>query len=469
MDTHHWWGFAGVQDAWGPMAFARQSEVDAPREGVSRHVDPAVSWEKGFPWDDLGLPRWHGNPSYPTHFEMPLPSRPAPQAVWTLRELGHDLVQSPPRGPDDPRVAELEGVARRLLEIAAKLHVSGFRLGLVHPRNVLFVRGTGGREVILPDLGFTVASTTYDADWLKLPELAALCAPLTPAQQHVVKGFERAGPGPDVRLLARLFASVLLGGQSPESYARNAPLPDGKAWGVPAAIPPMTRAPQLYADVWGVLAQASDPRDQQVRTMSELADALKNSPLGGHFAPPRSRGGKPFFWAGAAAVLITAGGLAAWGAWPSKPEPDMPVGKSDTPAKPDEPLPNDSVLGPLVPEDFASLPTGELHKRVVELIAAESSEREPTRGLENRYRGYARSELCKRITKEMRELLDKFQQDPRPPLRGPLVRALAGLKQTLLDTRALAEQRKQAVSDGLAKEEKECLGQLERRLRQLDY
>ena len=140
--------------AWGCVGGSHNSWAELSGndgdKGIVRIVEAGVVYTP--PPKEAGLRAWQQVPGVPQRFEMPWTGDP--YQLRTLDELGENLRKDRPKAGDDPRLAELNEAARRLLEIVSKLHEHGFRLGLLQPRTILLVPGTSGQELVLPDYGF---------------------------------------------------------------------------------------------------------------------------------------------------------------------------------------------------------------------------------------------------------------------------------------------------------------------------
>ncbi len=144
-----------------------------------------------------------------------------PYQLLTLDELGESLRRDRPKAGDDPRLAELNEAARRLLQIASKLHEHGFRLGLLQPRTILLVPGISGRDLVLPDYGFVWKNAPFKPAWIESDTFKPLWDEKPEQQQHVEPATARGplapeGVAADIRTVARLFACVLTGVPSRE-------------------------------------------------------------------------------------------------------------------------------------------------------------------------------------------------------------------------------------------------------------
>lgn len=269
------WGSVGIRHSWGLLS------GDTGEEGVIRITEPGVTYSP--PPTETGLRRWRQTSGNPQRFEMPWNSKP--HGVRSLEQLGHDLGQKPPTRADDPRLTDLDTAVVRLLHLTEQLHQHSSRLGLVHPRNVLLVPTSSGWELVLPDHGFLWKGGPFRPTWIADETFRPLWD-RGPETQQDVTATDDGSAAADVRTLARLFACVLTG-----VAVRDVPERP------PAASRPQTQNAAALAGVWTTLSRASAG---SITTVSELASALKESPLSRHvFAlpppppPPPPPKGKP--------------------------------------------------------------------------------------------------------------------------------------------------------------------------------
>ncbi len=337
---------------WGVVGFLHEAAELTTMPG-SRGVVRFVNGDVGYAAPPLSG-GWKPTPGTPGRYESPWPGDPA--AARTLTHLRADLDAASRSGAlksgSSPLLAELDAVADRLLEVAAKLHAAGWTLGLVQPGNVLLA---ANHEPHLVDLGFTWKGSfgppPWDASpgrpaWLDAPadwlsEVTAVRRQFAdPSGTH----FPRVEPAEDVRTLARLFAWLLTGQPRGEVVA-----------------PSRGPAPEL----WALLAEASTGR---VPTARDFRARLAGDPLSGHFTervaplvvapapvPTPPAGGVPWVpvVAGVAALLVAVGGGLGYAFWPSKAAPEVAVTPTTEPAKPKE-APAVVVAPPRTPEEFAA-------------------------------------------------------------------------------------------------------------------
>ncbi|MFO0878212.1 MAG: hypothetical protein U0840_12750 [Gemmataceae bacterium] len=452
MEPLPWWGRVG-ETYFGPLAFA-----PGAIEGLVRHVGPCVAFEPTLPYQRLGLTAWRQTPLDPRRFEQPLPARPATLGIVTLADFAEDLASHHP-ARRDPRLADLDAVVRRLLQIAIGLHAAGFRLGYLTPRAILVQRGADGLTLHLPDLGFYNTADDFDQPWLApRDEWANLCAPDLPAAQHRLQGLASTGPLPDIRLLARLLACVLLAGRAPGPTEQLPPLRPGEPWVVLRDIPALRQAPALRADIWGVLQRAISG---EIATMDEFARQVEAHPLSDHYrggsARPRS-----LAWlvglTGGVATLLVAGACAAWYLRPPvEPSSDTSSSMVDphtpSPALPEEAPPE---LRAIEEAHLAKLPPARQAEAIVAAYAATPAEPGPEA---RRVLQRARWLLVQAIRREMHRQLDELE--PTPLNR----RLLAGFCQAHLD--ALLALQTFPADPALASEENQCRDELGRLLLEL--
>ncbi len=187
-------------------------------------------------------------------FEMPLADEVWSRAI-SLSEWRERLAAlGPDPDPREPAAAEVDGFARRLLDLTEALHAHEWRLGLVDPTNLYVVQKPGvAPTLILLDLGFVWlpdgnppwTDVLSRPTWLqKQAEFAAINPDPAACQQlsfpdawkrhlpyvHATHGNPVPDPGrlSDLKLVARLFAYLLTGtvGSVTLTPARNG------AWGI---------------------------------------------------------------------------------------------------------------------------------------------------------------------------------------------------------------------------------------------
>ncbi|HEV3145667.1 MAG TPA: hypothetical protein VGZ47_17395 [Gemmataceae bacterium] len=91
------------------------------------------------------------------------------EMVWTEADPAQVRPTSEMLADFRRQPALLDQIAESLLQITQQLHDHGWRLGLLHPGNILPVPGTGGRELVLPDLGFTWRGSFGKPPWKDNP------------------------------------------------------------------------------------------------------------------------------------------------------------------------------------------------------------------------------------------------------------------------------------------------------------
>jgi hypothetical protein len=143
------WGHAGSLNTKGELTDR------TGRPGVIRLVGAGVSY------DPPPLDRNIWQPALEQHgrYEM----------VWNDGDPALVRSSADMRGDfrDNPKL--LDQIADSLLQIAQQLHDHDWRFGLLHPGNILPVPGTGGRELVLADLGFTWRGSYGKPPWKDNP------------------------------------------------------------------------------------------------------------------------------------------------------------------------------------------------------------------------------------------------------------------------------------------------------------
>lgn len=426
--------------------------------GLVRQVGVSIAFQYTLPFRDLGLEFWHADPQDPRRYEMRLEQRPSRATVWALADLAEDLARTPPR-PDDPRLKLLDEVLRRVVEVVASLHRANWRAGYLTPRNILFTRQEPF-TLYLPDLGF-VAVGSFEQPWLRDDdEFAELCTPRLPVEQHVYDGLARTGPEPDLHLLARLIATVLLAGRpAPAQGVIGWPqaVPGGAyVWRVLRDIPSVRQAPTLVADIWEVLAQVLNG---QIRSAEHLHEALQAHPPSDHFRPrqasrwPSSLG---LLAASAATLSLLAGGYLWWKRQPPI-EPPAPVAIAYTEAAPplDETAP--AALRTLQSPEFA----GSLEKKLALLVEAYRPEVRVKSEAERQAREHARWQTMRQLRAEVDRLREGEETPGDAVARVRLTHHLQSLEEVLIHWHKIP------AEAGLQTEERECLEELRRVLQPL--
>ncbi len=260
--------------------------------GVVRTVSIGLSYRK--PPLPAGHPAWRPSPLSATQFEMSWSGNLS--QVQSLSQLGEELAsQAGAKGwkniPCDAQVPaelqRLDQVVKRLLEVVEHLHQRNHGVGLLTPQGVLVTEGATP-SVVLPDVGFT-----WDCDGMPVvPDFLDPGGPyaplweLGPATQLARGGAAEGGafdPRPDVQVLGRVLASILL-----RRIVGSIPAPDDCPETTSQAddIPGGRR-------VWETLQDAVAGRIDSVDGPEGLAARLDATPLSQHYLgvkrpPPRS-------------------------------------------------------------------------------------------------------------------------------------------------------------------------------------
>ena len=212
------------------------------------------------------------------------------------------------RGEFRDNPALLDQVADSLLQITQQLHDHGWRLGLLHPSNILPVPGTAGRELVLPDLGFTWRGSYGKPPWKDNPGRPAWLdesnrnavfwdEPPVFRQFSAENEFcDQVSVESDLHTLARIFAFYGTG-----RAEKNVP-----------ATPPNP------APVWETLREVLAGK---VATAEDFRARLEKTPLSQFFTvprpeQPRKRGLVPMLFILFGLLLLCAGlpalGIALW-------------------------------------------------------------------------------------------------------------------------------------------------------------
>lgn len=453
MEPIPWWGRVG-ETYYGPLQFTPEA-----REGLVRLVGPCVAYAEELPFSQLGLIGWRRSPLDARRFEQAVSERPGEATVRPLARFAEELMVQPVQR-SDPRLRELDAIVGQLLQLGTTLHAMGYRLGYWTPRNLLVQREATGLRVLLPDLGFYNTTEDFEQPWLADDdEFAALCSPGRPTAQHLPHGLERTGPQPDIRMLARMLACVLLGGSRPGNLL---PRQSGSPWVVLTEIPPLSHAPTLRADIWGVLQRAIAG---EFSSMEEFARQVQLHPASDHFRAlaPRSRSlGKWVVGTALLAALLVGGMVGARWLEPPVVESNgsgATEGGDPSPAGDPHPEQVSERLKPLEEGNLAGL-TPNLHAQAIVTAYASGTagvevETPTAKGVLQR----ARQLLVEKIRHEIHRKLD--DTDPTPVNR----RLLAGYVQTQAD--ALRAVQRFPADPSLASEEQKCLEELGRLLQEL--
>jgi hypothetical protein len=254
------------------------------RRGVIRLVGAGVRYD----CPPIGPHIWHYALEQPGRFEMAWPAG-NPADVPSLQTLASDVA----RDPTPARLAELDRAAETLLIVADHLHERDWRLGLVHPGNVLVVPGSGGGQLVVPDLGFVWRGSHGSPPWRDSPGRPSWIEPgpeacmwdNEPVFQQFVKPGEDDEPLPetasDLRTIARLFAALLTGQMSSTIPSYPGPAP-----------------------VWALLQAVMDG---QVDSAADFRERLVQTPLSGHWSTPMPPAKKGSGIPALAALLLLTG------------------------------------------------------------------------------------------------------------------------------------------------------------------
>jgi hypothetical protein len=256
------WGHAGSVNTPGEL-----SDLTG-RPGVIRLVGAGIHYEA----PPLDRHVWLPALEQPGRFEMPW-TEGDPAEVPSLGDLAAGVRSS----PTPAKLREIDAAADALLSNTEKLHEQGWRLGLLHLANVLVVPNTQGREVVLPDLGFTWRGAHGSPPWKDSPGRPAWLEEDRAANRNawlwdeapVVQQFpcenqygtDLISESADLKTLARLFASLYTG--RPEREVPRSP----------------TAAP-----VWATLHAVMSG---EIATAGQFRDALKKTPLGTLWSTPK--------------------------------------------------------------------------------------------------------------------------------------------------------------------------------------
>lgn len=258
------WGHAGSVNTPGEL-----SDLTG-RPGVIRLVGAGVQYRP----PPLDRYVWLPALEQPGRYEMAW-TEGDPADVRTLSDLAGELRS---QAPQPARLRQIDRIADTLLHCTEQLHEQGWRLGLLHAGNVLVVPNTDGRELVLPDLGFTWRGTRGGPPWKDSPgrppwldedrsiNRNARLWDEEPVYQQFVCENEAGVPLPsetaDLKTLARLFLSLHAG--QPE---RDVP-----------------RTPPTPAPVWATLRAVLSG---EITSAAQFRTALQKTPLGTMWAAPQ--------------------------------------------------------------------------------------------------------------------------------------------------------------------------------------
>ena len=293
------WGVVGVSDVWTFF----DDDVGAGDQcvfghGVTRIVAPGTVY---FPQPFLkGLANWHEKPGTNGRvFELACEGD-VPPSTFTLVDL-HNRI-APRRGelsPDDGDLKLLDVCVDLVLDLVQKLHQSGFSIGFLQPRSVLFwSTPEGSVELLFPDVGFAWDRTAglQEPEWLRIPEAALFEEGARERNsQYLEQVRETSSPRPkrrrhastseplpvateDVRVLSRLLCIALVGHDEFERWrGRGATL---------QSLPSKDRASDTEAPLWDeVIAPGLAGR---IKSCDELRRRLAAAKASEHFlfVPP---------------------------------------------------------------------------------------------------------------------------------------------------------------------------------------
>jgi hypothetical protein len=224
--------------------------------------------------------------------------------------------------PEIPEpLRKLDLITEKILALAEHLHRRGWGLGLIDPQNILIFELPGGPAVVFSDLGFSWGSAPplIEPEFMRSLKEGNVHAKLWDggnARLQLLRGRAdpavRADPVPDIRALARVFVSALLGEYHSE-------VPDAETCALTRAQPPFVECGRR---VWITLTRAVKG---EYSSWSEFRQALEATPLSQHFlgespAPLRRRS-----WMGVAVGLALIAGVAAgvWFFWPKLNLPNV--------------------------------------------------------------------------------------------------------------------------------------------------
>jgi hypothetical protein len=426
--------------------------------GLVRQVGVGIEFRYSLPFRDLGQEFWHQDPQDSRRYEMRLEQCPRRATVWTLAHLAEDLARTPPR-PDDARLAVLDRALIRVVEVVEHLHRTGWRAGYLTPLNILFTRQEPF-VLYLPDLGFEAVGG-FEQPWLRDDDpFAGLCAPRLPIEQHLFEGLAQTGPRPDLHLLARLIATVLLAGRAaPSQGVPGWPqaIPSGAyRWQVLHDIPSVRHAPTLTADVWEVLAQVLS---NEIGTAEELLGALQAHPPSDHFRPRQSSRWPSWLGlltASAATAAILGGGYAWWKRQPPSERPaPAAIAFAEKPAALDKTAP--AELRALQSPEFE----GALEKKLALLVDAYNPKVRARTEAERQVREHARWQTMRQLRAEVDRLREGEEMPVDVVARVRLTHHLQSLEEVLI------QWQKVPAEAGLQTEERECLEELRRVLQPL--
>jgi len=303
MNRNTCWGVTGWKDAWVALGSDAGEEDDQEGTfltgyGVQRTIDPGVIYVA--PPEVTGIRRWHPRQQALVRiYRMPWPEDREPQTRSLLDLHAEIASRRGPISPAEPLLATLDRAVDLLVDTAARLHAHARSLGFLQPDSCRI--GTwrdGSIFVLLPDVGFAwdKRSGLMMPRWIAKPALEELFEHSAEQRNDEVLAElgrsnderdirTRAAEGAaselaDVKLLARLLAASLVGGEEVRRWCRHRGEPCLRS------LPGTDVAPATQAEIWDrVIAPALAG---QIRTCEELRQRLQVHRPSGHFlhAPP---------------------------------------------------------------------------------------------------------------------------------------------------------------------------------------
>lgn len=212
------WGMIGNEHSW-----------DGARRVLTRNVSARVRYQP--PPLPAGLPLWRST-RHEQKFELPLSGDPRQaQSLESLcRQLNgrrRELRGAGWKMEQEPETVCFKAALENILEIARHLHANHCGLGLTTPQSILFLPTPEGEQLVLPDLGFFWKEGGKQGPFLpRRPDFLSKAesfgflwdadgeAAGDAAVRQQFRGLARIedfDSRQDVRSLARLFATCLLG------------------------------------------------------------------------------------------------------------------------------------------------------------------------------------------------------------------------------------------------------------------
>jgi hypothetical protein len=287
--------------AWGHVGqvnFSDHLTDRTGRPGVVRIVGAGIHYQA----PPLERYVWQPALDQPGRFEMPWPEGD-PADVMSLGQLGDELRRNSP--PPRARLQLLDQAVQTLLHLTQQLHDNDWRLGLLHPGNILLVPGSAGNELILSDLGFIWRGSHGKFPWKDSPGRPAWIEedlnvnPNTrfwdenPVRQQICwtsdPELTPVSVASDLHTLARLFGTLLTG-----------------------RVEHDLAIPANPAPCWHVLRAVMAG---SINTAEELRTNLDANPLSGHWSyrtPATRKGGVPTYVKIGAVLCLFGLLVAAW-------------------------------------------------------------------------------------------------------------------------------------------------------------